>query len=369
MALAIVLVLIAVAAVVFQFWSPWWLTPIASNWKLMDDTLWITLVITGVVFVAINVFIAYAVVKFRNRPGHKAAYEPHNTKLEWWLTGVTSAGVVAMLAPGLWAYADLIDAPDDAMVVEVLGRQWQWRYRFPGADGHLGVTDVRFVSGANPFGINPDDPRGKDDVLVEGSEVHLPLDKPIRVVQRSLDVLHNFYVPQIRVKMDMVPGLVSTFWFRPTREGTFEVLCAEFCGISHFNMRGHVVVEDEAKFASWLGAQPTYAQAVAKAAAPAAATAGPELVAQGQQLAQSRGCLACHSLDGKPGVGPTWKGLFGKSEKLVDGSSVTVDDAYLKKSMNEPNAQVVAGFQPVMPPSGLSDAEMAAVIAFIKEQK
>jgi len=100
-----------------------------------------------------------------------------------------------------------------------------------------------------------------------------------------------------------------------------------------------------------------------------AAARGPELIAQGQQLAQSRGCVACHSVDGKPGVGPTWKGLFGKDEKLVDGSSVKVDDAYLKKAIAEPNAQVVAGFAPIMPPSGLSDAEMAAVIAFIKEQK
>jgi cytochrome c oxidase subunit 2 len=367
MVLAVVLVLIAIGAVIFQFWSPWWLTPLASNWKLMDDTLWITLVITGIVFVAINLFVAYAIVKFRHRAGHKAAYEPHNPRLEWWLTGITTAGVVAMLAPGLWAYADLIDAPDDAHVFEVLGRQWQWRYRFPGADGHLGVTEVRFVSAENPFGINPDDPRGKDDVLIDGGEVHLPLNKPVKAIQRSLDVLHNFYVPQIRVKMDMVPGLVSTFWFVPTQEGRFEVMCAEFCGVSHFNMRSHVVVESDDKFKAWIAAQPTYAQTLAKAAAPA--KGGPELVAQGQSLATSRGCVACHSLDGKPGVGPTWKGLYGKTEKLADGSSVAVDDAYLKKSMTEPNAQLVAGFAPVMPPSGLSEAEMSAVIAFIKEQK
>jgi cytochrome c oxidase subunit 2 len=367
MVLAVVLVLIAVGSVVFQLWSPWWLTPIASNWKLMDDTLWITLVITGVVFVAINLFIAYAVVKFRHRADRRAAYEPHNPKLEWWLTGITSAGVVAMLAPGLWAYADLIDAPEDAMAFEVVGRQWQWRYRFPGDDGHLGLTDARFVNNENPFGINPDDPRGKDDVLVDGAELHLPQGRPIRAIQRSLDVLHNFYVPQIRVKLDMVPGHVSTFWFTATRPGKFEVMCAEFCGISHYNMRSHVVIEPEEQFRTWLASQTTYAASLAKAAAPQAT--GAALVAQGQQLSQSRGCVACHSLDGKPGVGPTWKGLFGKDEKLVDGSSVKVDDAYLKKSMVEPNAQVVQGFAPIMPPSGLSDAEMAAVIAYIKEQK
>jgi cytochrome c oxidase subunit 2 len=128
-----------------------------------------------------------------------------------------------------------------------------------------------------------------------------------------------------------------------------------------------VVIEPEEQFRTWLASQTTYAASLAKAAAPQAT--GAALVAQGQQLSQSRGCVACHSLDGKPGVGPTWKGLFGKDEKLVDGSSVKVDDAYLKKSMVEPNAQVVQGFAPIMPPSGLSDAEMAAVIAYIKEQK
>jgi cytochrome c oxidase subunit 2 len=367
MVLAVVLVLIAVGAVVFHVWSPWWLTPLASNWKLVDDTLWITMVITGVVFVAINVFIAWAVIKYRHREGRRAAYEPHNAKLEWWLTGITSAGVVAMLAPGLWAYADMIDAPEDAMVVEVVGRQWQWRYRLPGADGHLGVTDVRFVSAENPYGINPDDPRGKDDVLVDGAELRLPLGQPVRVLQRSLDVLHNFYVPQIRVKMDMVPGLVSTFWFTPTQAGSFEVLCAEFCGVSHYNMRSRVIVEPPEQFAAWLATQPTYASSLAKAAAPAAT--GADLVAQGRELAQSRGCVACHSVDGKAGVGPTWKGLYGKSHALADGRTITADDAYLKKSMLEPNADVVAGFQPIMPPAGMSDAEVAAVIAYIKELK
>jgi cytochrome c oxidase subunit 2 len=367
MVLAVVLVLIAVGAVAFQLWSPWWLTPLASNWKLADDTLLITMWICGIVFVAINLFVAYTIYKYRHRSGHRAAYEPHNAKLEWWLTGITSAGVAAMLAPGLWAYADMIDPPGDAMVVEVLGRQWQWRYRLPGEDGKLGVTDVRFVSADNPFGLSPDDPRGQDDVLVDGSELHLPLNKPVRVVQRSLDVLHNFYVPQIRMKMDMVPGLISTFWFRPIQEGRFEVLCAEYCGLSHYNMRSHMVIEPEGQFRDWLAQQPTYAKARTAAAAPAAT--GADLVAQGRQLAQSRGCVACHTVDGKPGVGPTWKGIFGHEVKLADGRSLTVDDAYLRKSILEPNTDVVAGFQPIMPPAQMPDAEIAALIAYIKEQK
>jgi cytochrome c oxidase subunit 2 len=318
-----------------------------------------------VVFVAINLFIAWAVIRYRQREGHRAAYEPHNRKLELWLTGITSAGIVAMLAPGLWAYADLIDAPKDAMVFEVVAQQWQWRYRFPGKDGRLGVTDVRFIAPDNPYGLNPDDPGGQDDILVDAPEVHVPIGKPIKVLQRSRDVLHDFYVPQIRVKMDIVPGVVSHFWFTATRTGKFDVMCAEYCGVAHFNMRGHFVVEPEQEFEAWLAKYPTFAEVRAKTALAPAGADG--LIAQGRDLAQTRGCLACHTLDGKPGIGPTWKGLFGKTETLTTGATVKVDEDYVKQSIVEPNAAVVQGFQPVMPPASFSDQELSALVAFIKD--
>ncbi|WP_024301907.1 cytochrome c oxidase subunit II [Pseudogulbenkiania sp. MAI-1] len=362
MALAIVLMALIAAAVLFHFLSPWWLTPLASNWKLIDDTLLITLVITGGVFIAINLFVAYCLLRFRQREGHRAAHDPENKKLEWWLTGLTSLGIVAMLAPGLFVYADLISPPPQAQVVEAVGQQWQWRFRFPGKDGVLGITDNRYISPDNPFGLAPNDPRGRDDVLIQSSEVHLPVDKPVKVLLRSQDVLHDFYVPQFRARMDLVPGMVTYFWFTPTRTGRFEILCAELCGVGHFNMRGHIVVEDEAAFQAWLAAQPTFTRAAVKTAAPA----GADLAAQGKLLAQSRGCVACHSADGSPGVGPTWKDLYGKTETLADGSKVTVDPAYLAESIRTPNAKVVQGYQPIMPPASLNEAEMAAMLAYMK---
>ncbi|NMG77299.1 cytochrome c oxidase subunit II [Aromatoleum diolicum] len=260
MALAIALILIVVASVLFHFVSPWWFTPIASNWDLLDDTIQVTLVITGAVFVAVNLFIAWAIIRYRHRPGQRAAYEPESPKLESGLTAVTTVGIVAMLAPGLYVYSDMINAPKDALIVEVLGQQWQWRFRFPGADGRLGVSDTRFMSGERPFGLDPDDPYGRDDVLVDSPELHLPLGKPVTLLLRSRDVLHNFYVPQFRAKMDLVPGTVSRFWLTPTRTGRFEILCAELCGIGHYNMRGYVIVEDEAAFHGWLATQPSFAQ-------------------------------------------------------------------------------------------------------------
>lgn len=367
MAIAIALIVIVVGSVVFHLLSPWWLTPLASNWRQMDDTLTITLVITGIFFVVINLFVAYALLRFRHRPGApRAAFQADNKRLERGLIAVTTVGIVLLLAPGLVVYADYVRPPNDALVLEVLGQQWQWRYRFAGADGKLGRSDARFVSGTNPFGLDPDDATGADNVLIAGNEVHLPLGRPVKVLLRSHDVLHDFYVPPFRARMNMVPGQVTSFWFTPTEVGRYEVLCAQLCGVGHFNMRGYVVVDEPAAFQAWLGAQPTFA---ALRAGPAATAAGGDpKVTQGQGLAQSKGCVACHTIDGSAGVGPTWKGLFGKTEALADGSSIKIDDEALRRDIREPQARVVKGFPPVMPAVPLSDEELDALVAYIRAQ-
>lgn len=369
MLIALVLIAIVIASVLFHFASPWWATSLASNWQQMDDTLTITLVVTGIFFVVIIFFLAYTLLRYRHRDGGRAAYEPENKRLERWLIGVTTVGIALLLAPGLLVYAKYINPPGDALVLEVLGLQWQWHYRFPGTDGKLGLTDMRFVSAANPFGLNPGDPAGQDDFLVVGDEVHLPLNKPVKVLLRSHDVLHDFYVPPFRARMNIVPGQVSTFWFMPTVLGRYEAMCAQLCGVGHSNMRGYVVVEDEAAFQSWLKAQPTLAMAMAGASRAAAATpvAGADAqVAQGQALAQSKGCVACHSVDGSPRVGPTWKGLHGKTETMKDGSTAQVDELYLRSFIRNPQARGVKGFAPVMPRIELSDDELAALVAYIQ---
>lgn len=380
MAIAIALVVIVVASVLFHFVSPWWATPLASNWKQMDDTLTITLVITGFFFIVINLFIGYIVWRYRHRTGHRAAYQPENRKLELWLIGLTAIGIIAMLAPGLIVYADYVRPPRDAMVVEVVGQQWQWAFRFPGKSGELGTSDARFVSASNPLGINPDDPRGQDNIIVVGPEVHLPLNRPVKVLLRSKDVLHDFYVPPIRARMNMVPGMVTSFWFTPTQVGRFDILCAQLCGVGHYNMRGHMVVEDQASFDAWLAKQQTFAMTMAKTVPPMAAApgtaatptpettvaSGTDLIEQGRALAQSKGCVACHSVDGKPAVGPTWKGLYGSTQTFADGSSAPVDDAFLKTEIVDPHARLIKGYGPLMPPMPVSDAEVAALTAYIR---
>ncbi len=265
MVVAIALVLVAIGSVVFHFMSPWWWTPIASNWGYIDDTIIITFWITGVVFVAVILFMAYCVLRYRHRSGHRSEYRPENNKLEWWLTGLTTVGVVGMLAPGLFVWNQFVSVPENATEFEVVAQQWQWTFRFPGKDGKLGTSNSRFITSDNPFGLNPEDPNGRDDVLVDDSELHLPLDKPVKVLLRSIDVLHDFSVPQFRAKMDMVPGSITYFWLTPTRTGTFDILCFELCGIGHHAMRGQVVVEEEGAFKAWLGTHETFAQSLARA--------------------------------------------------------------------------------------------------------
>jgi cytochrome c oxidase subunit 2 len=260
MAIALLLVFVAVGSVVFHFLSPWWWTPIASNWSYIDDTIIITFWITGIVFVCVLLFMAYCVYRFRHQEGQRAHYEPENKKLETWLTVGTAVGVAAMLAPGLIVWGHFVTVPKEATVVEVVGQQWSWSYRLPGKDGKLGLSDIKLVSPENPLGLNHNDPNGQDDIIIEGGDLHLQVDKPVKVVLRAIDVIHDFYVPWFRARMDMVPGMVTYFWFTPTRTGTYEVLCGKLCGLAHFNMRSSVVVEKEGDYQAWLQRQPTFAE-------------------------------------------------------------------------------------------------------------
>jgi cytochrome c oxidase subunit 2 len=260
MAVVLALILVAVGSVLFHFMSPWWWTPIASNWAYIDSTIIITFWITGVVFVAVVLFMAYCVYRFRHGTGAQAHYEPENKRLEWALTIVTAIGVAAMLAPGLWVWHSFITVPDDAAEVEIVGKQWAWSFRLPGKDGKLGTSDIRLISAENPLGLNPNDPKTSDDVVVESGDLHLQIGKPIKVLLRSTDVLHNFYVPEFRGKMDLIPGSVTYFWLTPSRTGTFDILCAELCGVGHSQMRGAVVVAEEDAYQAWLGKQQTFAE-------------------------------------------------------------------------------------------------------------
>ena len=288
MPLAIALILLVVGSLVFHFLSPWTFTPLASNWSQIDDTIDITFVVCGIVFVAVNLFMAYAVVKYRAKEGSKATYDPENKNLETILTVVTAVGVAAMLTPGLFVWGEFVDVPDDAIEIEAIGQQWHWTYRLPGKDGQFGNVDSSRITNDNPFGMDPDDPLGRDDVLIYNPEVQLPVNVPVKVNLRSKDVLHDFAVAQFRVKMDLVPGMETFLWFEPTVVGSYEVLCEELCGIAHHAMRGSVVVEEQADFDAWVASNPTYEESQAETTGNAALGA-----------AQYAVCAACHGQQGE----------------------------------------------------------------------
>jgi cytochrome c oxidase subunit 2 len=265
MPIALVLLVLVIGSVVFHYISPWRQTPIASNWSDIDSALSISILVCGFFFIVLNLFLALAIVRYRHRAGRRAAFAPENPGLERRLTLWTAVGIAVLLAPGLMAWARFVTVPETAATVEVVGEQWRWAYRFPGADRVLGTASIKHVTADNPFGLNPRDPYARDDILVEGGDLHLPLGRPVKLLLRSKDVLHDFYVPQFRAKMDLVPGVVTYFWLTPRRTGTFDILCAELCGIGHYQMRGSVTVESEPAFRKWLQEQPSFSQLIASA--------------------------------------------------------------------------------------------------------
>ncbi len=258
MIVALVLAALAIGTLLFHLFSPWWWTPIASNWGAIDTTINIMFLITGVVCVAIILFMAYCVYRFRHRGATRQPGQPLHSRLEFGLTAATTIGVAAMLIPGLMIWKEYVQAPEDALTVEVMGQQWQWSYRLPGKDGRLGASDVRFVSADNPLGVNPKDPYSADDIVVTGDDLHLPIGRPVKVLLRSLDVIHDFYVPEFRAKMDLMPGMETYFWLTPERKGNFEILCAAYCGVGHPQMRGSVVIDSSTDFDAWSGKQKTF---------------------------------------------------------------------------------------------------------------
>jgi cytochrome c oxidase subunit 2 len=350
MAIALGILALVLITILFHFLSPWWFTPLAADWAAIDLTVDITFWVTGIVFIVLNGFLVWVIIRYRKRDGLKAHFEPESKKLEWWLTIVTSIGVIAMLAPGLWVWARIVEVPDDAAVVEVVGQQWHWTFRFPGEDGVLGQVAVAQMSVDNPFGMKADDPAGQDDILVYSAELHLPVNQSYKFVLRSKDVLHNFTVPQFRVKMDLVPGMTPYAWLKPTRTGRFDIMCEELCGVAHFAMRGAVVVDEREAFEDWLDNYPTYAEVLSQPSPDASAGQAAYAV-----------CSACH-------------GAAGEGNKMLNAPKLTgLQPWYLerqilnfKHGLRGSNSDDIFGAQ-MAPMAGtlIDDAAVRNMAAFI----
>lgn len=275
------------------------------------------LIVAGIIYFA-----------WRYRRGHKEGVGPsHNLPLELTWSIIPLILVIAIFLWGFKGFMTMSRAPGDAETIRVTGQKWSWTFEYP--DGQQ-LTN----------------------------ELHVEIGKPYRLVMTSQDVIHSFFVPSFRTKMDVIPGRYTTLWFEPTLLGDQQVFCTEYCGDGHSDMLAKIVVHDAAGFAEW-----KKASTVEDTTTPL-----PEL---GERLFTQKACFTCHSTDGSVKIGPTFQNLFGKQEQLADGSTVTVDEEYLRESILQPGAKVVQGFQPVMPPyqGQLSDRELMGLVEYIKTLK
>lgn len=232
------------------FFTKTWLPPLNSDRGAIDDAIWITLVVTGAVFIATNLLLAYFGWRYQDHAGAQAAYWHDDPRLEWTWTAVTAVIMAVFLfnALDLWAKIQS-KAPDGALVVEVTGQQFAWNVRYPGTDGAFGRTDAKLVDSetSNFIGLDKGDPRAADDLMLL-NQLYLPQGRPVRILVRSMDVIHSLFLPEFRVKQDAMPGMTIETWFVPQQPGDFEIACAEHCGLGHYRMRGQVHVVPAADF-------------------------------------------------------------------------------------------------------------------------
>jgi cytochrome c oxidase subunit 2 len=338
----------------------------ASNFAGPVDALYITLIVMSAVFtIPIVGLIIYFGVKYRRgssavrtggRPGHW---------LEWgWIGGL----FVLVVPVYFWAtsiYMDMFRPPANPIDIYVVGKQWMWKTQ------HL---------------------NGKREI----DQLHVPIDRPVRLIMTSEDVIHSFYVPAFRIKHDVIPGRYTTLWFVPTKIGSYHLFCAEYCGTDHALMGGQVVVMSQADYQTWLnqstttlagqvgttgatantglaGAQPPNTQGAAESQGPGQLAAGTSgltpgsMVQTGALLFDKAGCISCHHMDGT-GVGPSLVGVYNSQVQLQGGGVVLADENYIHESIVAPNAKIVSGYQPVMPSftGQFSEEELMSVVAFVK---
>lgn len=250
----------------------------------------------------------------------------HHTGLEIFWTVVPTILVFIIFVWGFKSYLTMNIPPSDAMEIKVTGQKWFWTFQY-----EEGATTT--------------------------NELVVPVNKPVNLLMSSTDVIHSFFVPNFRVKMDVIPNRYTTLWFEATETGTFDLFCTEYCGKGHSDMIGTVKVVSEAEYKNWL----------------ASSSGGSDLppAEWGAELYKSKACFTCHTTDGAASVGPTFKGIYGRAEEMTDGTDITVDENYLRESILEPHKKVVAGFQPVMPTyqGVLKNDEIDALIAYMKTLK
>ncbi len=304
---------------------------LASNIDALFNFIFWTSAVSFVLIVSALLFFTFWYHRHRKAEEGTTYIEGHGPT-EFVVATVLFIWGMVIFAWGWIDYRKIIHAPSDVIEINVIGRQWKWSFEYPN-------------------GIKTSD------------ELVVPLGQNVKLLLSSADVIHSFYIPEFRLKQDVVPGSYTTLWFNAIQEGTFQVFCAEYCGFDHSQMFAKIKVVKPKLFERWLR---EWKQPGGESTEPGVEAA--PIVTRGKKLYADKGCNACHSETGQKSVGPTPLGAFGKESELADGSKVKMDENYIRESMMEPQAKVVKGFPPVMPSfkGQLTDEDVNAIVAYVK---
>lgn len=313
-----------------------WMTQASTGAHRADTIFLAVLALSIFMLIAITGTMLFFVFHYRKTRHPQAEQIEGNTLLEVVWTVVPLAVFLAIFYYGWTNFEYMRNAPRDAMVVKVTGRQWNWSFEYP---------------------------NGK-----RTSTLYAALGRPMKLEVRSADVVHGFFIPAFRLKIDALPGKLNTTWFEPTLLGSYDIECTVICGVDHSLMLSKVVVVPEDAFKAWYFGDEN---------APAPVWNVPTKVAivpdnPALALLKQKNCLECHSVDGRTMVGPTFKGMLGRQEELtIDGTTrfVTVDEAQIRRGILDPMSELVHGFPVVMPTEALSDKELDEAVAYIKALK
>jgi cytochrome c oxidase subunit 2 len=273
----------------------------------------------------ISAVLIFFVIRYRRRTPYEIPRPIAGShKLETLWTIIPFIIAMTMFGWGAQVYFDQYKPPANAVEVYVVGKQWMWKLQH--------ATGQREIN-----------------------ELHIPVGRKIKLIMTSEDVIHDFFVPAFRTKADVVPGKYTTLWFEATTPGTYHLFCAEYCGMNHSGMTGSVIVMEPREFDNWLSGN----------------TGNMTPATAGQQLFQTLGCVSCHGANGEGGRGPTLAGIFGKMTQLQNGESVRVDEVYVRESILNPQAKIVAGFGPIMPTfqGQISEDQLLQLVAYIKSMQ
>lgn len=314
-----------------------WFKQASTSAVKSDQVFFAVLALSFVFLVFITGLMLWFVYKYARKRHPRAEQIEGHVGLEILWTAVPLVMFLAIFYYGWTNYDYMSTAPRDAMVVKVTARQWSWSYEYPNGK----QTDVLYAA----------------------------LDRPMKLDVRSVDVIHGFFIPAFRLKIDALPGRTTNTWFHPTKVGAYDIECTVICGAKHAVMRSKVVTVPEDEFKAWYFGDdqaPVPGQNLTTVA-PGAPALHPT-----EAKMKTAGCLACHSTDGRPMVGPTFKALFGQSRTVDAGGqtrTVVADEAYLRRAILDPMSEVVKGYPPTMPPSAVSEADLKDYIAYLKTLK